>query len=148
MHTIGLYQIYRRQAMKNGCFASELIQALVVFLAGGFIYGLIEVIYRGHTHPSMFVLGGICLLWVGGFGRFFRRSPPLWTQVILGGAFITLAEFICGLIYNVRFGLHVWDYSDLPLNIMGQICPLFFFAWTALSLPAIAIERMIRQNFR
>ena len=134
--------------MKNDSFAAELTRAFVIFLAGGFIYGLIEVIYRGHTHPSMFVLGGICLLWTGGFGRFFRRSPPLWAQVILGGVFITLAEFVCGLIYNVWLGLHVWDYSKLPLNIMGQVCPLFFFAWLALSPPAIAVKRVLRRNLR
>ena len=134
--------------MRRDGFASELIQSLVIFLAGGFIYGIIEVIYRGHTHPSMFVLGGICLLWVGGAGHFFRFAPPLWLQVILGGVFITFAEFICGLIYNVQLGLRVWDYSDLPLNIMGQVCPLFFFAWIALSLPAITVERVIRWNFQ
>lgn len=134
--------------MKNGSFASEFVQALVIFLTGGFIYGIIEIIYRGHTHPSMFVLGGICLLWVGGFGHFFRRSFPLWVQVILGGTFITLAEFLCGLIYNVQLGLRVWDYSKLPFNIMGQVCPLFFFAWVALSLPAIIVERVIRRSFR
>jgi len=133
--------------MKKGSFASELVQALVIFLAGGFIYGMIEIVYRGHTHPSMFVLGGICLLWVGGSGHFFRLSPPLWVQIVLGGAFITFAEFVCGLIYNVQLGLRVWDYSDIPLNIMGQVCPLFFFAWTALSLPAIAVEHSLRRSF-
>ncbi len=129
---------------KNG-FAGELFGSLVVFLAGGFIYGAIEILYRGNTHPSMFVLGGICLLWVGGLNSFFRHTPPLWIQVLLGGAFITLAEFACGLVYNVWLGMKVWDYSKLPLNIMGQVCPMFFFAWVLLSLPAILLEDVIRR---
>ena len=28
---------------------------LSLFLVGGFIYGIIEVTYRGYTHPSMFI---------------------------------------------------------------------------------------------
>lgn len=133
--------------MERDGFAAELVRAFVIFLAGGFIYGAIEIIYRGHTHPSMFVLGGICLLWVGGFGRFLREPPPLWVQIILGGAFITLAEFLFGLIFNVWLGMKVWDYSKLPYNIMGQVCPAFFFSWVALSLPAILIERAFRASY-
>ncbi|MBO6229228.1 MAG: hypothetical protein J6O50_01560 [Ruminiclostridium sp.] len=134
--------------MREDSFAAELTRSFVIFLMGGFIYGLIEVIYRGHTHPSMFVLGGICFLWIGGFNSFFRVSPPLWLQVLLGGAFITLAEFGCGLIYNVWLGLRVWDYSKLPFNIMGQVCPTFFFSWVALSLPAILAEDLVRHALR
>lgn len=134
--------------MRRDGFVYELVQALVIFLAGGFIYGLIEVIYRGHTHPSMFVLGGISLLWVGGFGRFFRRRPPVWAQVLAGGAFITCAEFLCGLVYNVWLGMRVWDYSRIQFNIMGQVCPTFFFSWVALSLPAVIIESAFRCSFR
>ncbi|MBR5090293.1 MAG: hypothetical protein IK093_12765 [Ruminiclostridium sp.] len=130
--------------MRSDGFAAELIRALVIFLAGGFIYGAIELIYRGHTHPSMFVLGGICLLWVGGIGRFFPRPVPLWVQVLVGGAFITCAEFVCGLVYNVWLGMKVWDYSKLPGNIMGQICPTFFFSWVAISLPAVLVEGVFR----
>lgn len=128
-------------------FAEEFLQSAVIFLTGGFVYGAIELIYRGHTHPSMFVLGGICLLWVGGLDSFFRVRLPLRVQVMLGGVFITAAEFLFGLVYNIWLGMKVWDYSRLPLNIMGQVCPLFFFAWVALSLPAIMAENMIRSSF-
>lgn len=133
--------------MSRESFGYELIKSFVIFLAGGFIYGLIEIIYRGNTHPSMFVLGGLCLLWIGGAGRFFRVSVPMWLQVLLGGLFITLAEFSFGLIYNIWLGLKVWDYSKLPFNIMGQICPMFFFLWVAISLPAILIESLFRASF-
>ncbi len=133
--------------MGENSFARELLRSLVIFLAGGFIYGAVEILYRGHTHPSMFVLGGICLLWVGGLNSFFGRTPPLWVQLLLGGVFITLAEFACGLVYNVWLGMKVWDYSKLPLNIMGQVCPMFFFAWVLLSFPAIIVEDVIRRRF-
>lgn len=133
--------------MKRDGFAAQLTQAFVIFLTGGFIYGAIEILYRGHTHPSMFVLGGICLLWVGSFSALPSHPLPLWLQVLLGGVFITLAEFFCGLVYNVWLGLRIWDYSKLPLNIMGQVCPMFFFAWTALALPAILIHALLCRAF-
>ncbi len=133
--------------MRQDGFSAEFLRAFVVFLAGGFIYGAIEIIYRGNTHPSMFVLGGLCFLWVGGFNSFFSRVPPFPVQVILGGAFITLAEFFCGLIFNIGLGLRVWDYSKLPFNIMGQVCPMFFFLWLALSFPAIIAEDILRSAF-
>ena len=136
-----------RSGKAESSFAEEFIQSAVIFLTGGFVYGAIELIYRGHTHPSMFVLGGICLLWVGGLDSFFRIRLPLRVQVILGGMLITAAEFMFGLVYNIWLGMKVWDYSRLPLNIMGQVCPLFFFAWVALSLPAIMAENMIRSSF-
>ncbi len=133
--------------MSRNSFAAEMIKSFVIFLTGGFIYGLIEILYRGHTHPSMFVLGGLCLLWVGGFDSFFRRVPPLWLQIILGGIFITAAELVCGMIFNVGLGLRVWDYSKVPMNFMGQICPQFFFLWIALSLPAVLAEDLLRAAF-
>ncbi len=133
--------------MREDSFAAELVRTFVIFLAGGFIYGIIEIIYRGHTHPSMFVLGGICLVWIGGLDSFFRHSPPLFVQMLLGGLFITLAEFGCGLVMNVWLGLRVWDYSDLPYNIMGQVSPRFCALWIALSLPAVLLEDLLRSAF-
>ena len=130
--------------MRRDGMAAEMLKALVIFLAGGFIYGLVEVLFRGHTHPTMFTLGGLCLLWIGGLDSFFGQKPPLWAQELIGGAFITIAELVCGIIVNMWLGLNVWDYSDLPFNILGQVCPTFCYFWIALSLPAVYIENLLR----
>ena len=61
--------------------------------------------------------------------RFFLRC-------LCGCGIITALEFFVGLLVNKIFRLHVWDYSHLPFNIFGQICPLFSFAWFLLSFPA------------
>ncbi len=130
--------------MRRNSFAAEFVRTFVIFLAGGFIYGLLEILYRGHTHPSMFVLGGICLVWVGGLNSFFRRTPPLVVQMLLGALFITTAEFACGLIMNVWLGLRVWDYSNIPYNLMGQVSLRFCALWIGISLPAVLIEDFLR----
>lgn len=132
--------------MKTSSFTEEFFRQTVIFLAGGFIYGAIEILYRGHTHPSMFITGGLCLVWVGGLNSFFRKDIPVIAQMALGGLIITAAEFICGVIVNLGFGMEVWDYSDLPFNIMGQVCLLFLCIWFVFSLPAILIEDFIRRG--
>ena len=130
--------------MRSDSFGAEFVKAFVIFMAGGFIYGLIEVIYRGHTHPSMFVLGGICLLWIERAAGLTGRRVPLAVRMAAGGMFITAAEFVCGLIINVWLGLRVWDYSKLPMNILGQVCPMFFVAWALLSVPAAIVGGLLR----
>ena len=35
---------------------------IIVFGIGAFGYGGIEILYRGHTHPTMLFAGGIALL--------------------------------------------------------------------------------------
>lgn len=71
----------------------------------------------------------------------------IFVRCLLGAAVITSIEFGVGMLVNVELGWGVWDYSDKPLNVMGQICPLFSLGWYALSLPAFmlcsAIEKLL-----
>ena len=57
---------------------------------------------------------------------------------------ITLLEFVAGCIINLWCGLNVWDYSELPLNICGQICILFTGYWCLLSVIAIIADDWLR----
>lgn len=132
--------------MRSHSFFEEFFRQFIIFMAGGFIYGAVEILYRGHTHPSMFITGGLCLVWVGGLNSFFKRNISMPVQMIMGAFIITAAEFICGVIVNIGFGMQVWDYSDLPFNIMGQVCLLFLCIWFLFSLPAIFIEDFIRRG--
>lgn len=123
----------------------KLFEYLVIFLIGGFAYCTIELLWRGHTHPSMFILGGLCLIIVGLLNEgIFPQNFGIIPQMITGGLVITVLEFITGLIVNVGLGLNVWDYSNLPLNIMGQICLPFTIAWIFLSFVAIWVDDCIR----
>ena len=57
---------------------------------------------------------------------------------------ITGVEFVTGLIVNVWLGLKVWDYSNLPYNVLGQICLLYVFIWFFLSPLAIISDDYLR----
>ena len=124
--------------------ASNIVRYMTLWLWGGFVYYMIEIAWRGFSHPSMFITGGIAFLCIGVINNYLPwRMGFLW-QCAIGGIVITVLELIVGLIVNVWLGLGVWDYSDLPLNLWGQIVPHFTFAWMALSAVAIWLDDYLR----
>ena len=62
-------------------------------------------------------------------------------------ALATALEFITGCIVNLWLGWDVWDYSDMPGNLMGQICPQYTLLWAVLVLVAILLDDYIRWRF-
>ena len=96
-----------------------ILKRSLVFLAGGAAYFGIELLWRGRSHGSMFLLGGACFLLVGGKIAKLHRFP-LALRTVLGAGVITALELITGLLVNRNF--RVWDYRSLPYQFMGQIC--------------------------
>ena len=41
-------------------------------------------------------------------------------------------------------GLHIWDYSSLPFNLLGQICLPFTVLWFFLALLCIFVDDWLR----
>lgn len=122
----------------------EFIKLLLLFLMGGMIYFAIEVAYKGDSHFSMFITGGAAFLLIGGINCYFDRNMPLIFQMFYSAVIITLLEFISGVIVNLWLHLNVWDYSSIPLNFMGQICPRFFAIWFFVSLVGIFLDDFFR----
>lgn len=119
-------------------------KSLCLFGIGGLLYYIIEILWRGYSHMSMFILGGICFLLIGIINEKFTFEIPLWKQQIIATIIITMLEFIFGFILNVILKLNIWDYSHLPFNIMGQICLYFSILWFLLSLVAIILDDYLR----
>ena len=124
-----------------------LLKYLFLFLVGGAIYCVIELLYRGYTHPSMYILGGLCFIVCGLFNEIFEWSTPLLIQMLLSSIAITILEFITGVIVNLILHLNVWDYSNLPFNLLGQICLPFCIIWFFLSLIGIVLDDYLRYYF-
>lgn len=123
-----------------------LCRELGLFVGGGSAYYLLEVACRGYSHWSMALCGGLCL-WSIYHMNHRLKHRPLLLRATLGGGIITAVELICGALVNLTFRLGVWDYSHLPLNLLGQICLPFTLLWIALSLPICAIcSRLERQK--
>ena len=111
-------------------------------LFGGVGYGLIEVIWRGYTHPSMVVTGGLCFAMICSVnGRLAHR--PLWLRSAACAAGVTLTEFCVGILVNRVCNMGVWDYSDKWMHLLGQICPLYTAFWFGLCLAlSFALSRV------
>lgn len=122
----------------------SVVENLVLLEIGGGLYLLIELLFRGYSHWTMFFVGGLCFLLVGWINEFIPWKVALWKQMLLGGFLITLVEFLSGCLLNLFLGLNIWDYSDLPLNLLGQICLPFSLIWVGLSLVAIVLDDLIR----
>lgn len=122
----------------------QLSKHLILFLIGGSVYLCMELAFRGHSHWTMFVMGGILFLLIGAINEFIPWEMPLLEQGFLGAIIITGSEFIAGCILNLWLGLNVWDYSDVPLNIMGQICLPFSCMWVFVSMLAVVIDDLAR----
>lgn len=122
----------------------EIGKAAILFVVGGLIYMLIEVLFRGYTHWTMGIVGGLCFVIIGGINNWLPWELPIWVQGLIGMAVVTVIEFISGLILNVWLKMDIWDYSDMPLNLLGQICVPFMAAWFFVSLAAIVLDDYLR----
>lgn len=120
------------------------IKAFTLFLIGGAIYYGMEMVYRGRSHVAMVFVGGICFLICGGLNEIFTFDMPLLTQGIICAFLVTGVELISGCILNLWLGLQIWDYSNLPLNLFGQICLPFSLLWVVLSIVAIIADDYLR----
>lgn len=117
---------------------------LIIFSLGGIFYLMIEMLWRGYSHWSMFVLGGACFLIIGLINERARGKMILPLQMLIGSAAITILEFAVGYVVNIKLGLDVWSYYDMPYNIMGQVCLPYMILWFFLSLGCIFVDDELR----
>ena len=123
----------------------KLREYLTVWGFGGVTYGLVEVVTRGYTHWSMILTGGLAFLLIYIInGKLGYKS--LFLRCLIGCAIITGLEFIVGCIVNRQLNMNVWDYSERPMNILGQICPFFSLMWFLICIPANYLSSLLRRN--
>lgn len=123
------------------------MERIKVLLIGGLGYGLLEWCWRGYSHWTMMITGGICLL-------VLYEAAPRWQgdylvfRCIKGAILITCIELMVGLLVNCTLHWQVWDYSTSPGNLLGQICPLYFLLWYFLCYPLFGLISFLRKMFQ
>lgn len=117
---------------------------LILGTIGGLIYVLLELIWRGYSHWTMFLLGGTCFVLLGLINELLDWDTPLTLQMLIGCTIITVLEFITGCVVNLWLGWNVWDYSDLKFNILGQISLFSSIGWYFISLVGITLDDWLR----
>lgn len=114
----------------------------VVFLLGGVSYSLIEILWRGYTHYTMLLLGGVCFL---SLYKLFNlmKDYSLLEKCVAGAILITTLEFTVGCFVNLVFHMNVWNYSSMPFNLLGQVCLVYSTLWGFLCIPINFLTKKI-----
>lgn len=112
----------REKTKKYACWSAQ-------FHLGGACYGFLEILWRGYTHVSMLLVGGLCF-WL--LVCISKTRCNFVLKCVLGGLCVTALEFFAGCIVNLWLGLNVWDYSAEPCQFLGQVCLRFSLLWCGL----------------
>ncbi len=116
---------------------------LVLFYLGGAAYLFLEFLWRGRSHGSMFLLGGVCFRLLGWLISRFRKIP-LAVKAALGALMITGLELLTGLLVNRQYT--VWDYRNVPYQFRGQICLPFTLLWMPIALFGMWLHEQASQR--
>ncbi len=122
----------------------EPLKLLILFGTGGLLYVLFELAWRARSHWTMFVVGGACFILIGLVNEIFTFEMPLVRQMMISALVVTLVEFVSGCVINLLLGWNVWDYSEMPFNIKGQICLPFTVLWFFVSAIGIVLDDYLR----
>lgn len=123
------------------------MRKIIMFLIGSLGYGLIEILWRGRTHFSMLLAGGICFSFFGFLGNKLKKST-LFIKAIIGSCFVTFIELIFGIFFNLILKQNVWNYSSRPFNFKGQICLLYSLYWVFLGLIFIPLAQKLNNRLQ
>ena len=120
---------------------------LIIFSIGAFGYGLLEILWRGYTHWSMLCAGGISLCGLSVIAEKFKRVSKI-IKAVLGGVFITVVEFLFGVVFNILLRKNVWDYSKMPFNLYGQICAVYSLFWILISFITLPLVSVMNKKLK
>ena len=118
----------------------------LLFILGAVGYAAIEVIFRGRTHWSMMIAGGLCLILFSMVSELLSGRSIL-LKAALCAVGVTAIEFIFGVIFNIWLGMGVWDYSDRSFNILGQVCPAFTIIWAGIAIAFLPLADIINRDY-
>lgn len=121
----------------------KFLRGTILFYIGGTAYMILEFLWRGRSHGSMFLLGGLCFLLVGGGAARFQRIP-VPVRPLLGAGIITALELCTGCLVNRDHS--IWDYRDQLFQFQGQICLAFSLLWVPVSLMAMELYAITQKK--
>lgn len=125
----------------EGVFCMKrLSESLFLLGMGGCIYYGVELLFRGFSHWSMFLLGGLCFVFFYLQGSVVHWQDSLLIQTVRCMIFVVSSEFITGIIVNKWLLMDVWDYSDMPFQLFGQICLPFSVIFAGLCVMGILLS--------
>ena len=82
----------------------RMVRPLILWMIGGLIYTLLEIVTRGRSHWTMFIVGGLCFYLIGLINEVIPWEMAFWKQCIIGSFVVTGIEFVSGCIVNLWLG--------------------------------------------
>ena len=129
---------------------SDAVLSMLLWSWGGTVYFLLEVAFKTLTgHPeriswTMLVVAILLTIPVERAGEQLPWAVPLWLQALCCAALVTAVELAAGCVINLWLGWDVWDYTAMPGNLWGQICPQYSAIWWVLCLVFIPMFDWLR----
>lgn len=120
-----------------------ILKNVVLSVAGGLSYGIIELIYRQKTYYLMILCGAIAIILLDKINDYISWDMDILLQGCIGSLIITGMEFTIGNLYLMGIVPKMWDYSNVWLNYKGIICLPFSLIWILLSICAILLADAI-----
>ena len=118
----------------------------LLFIIGAVGYAAIEIIWRGRTHWSMMIAGGLCFILFSMVAEILN-GKSLLVKAAVCAVGVTAIEFIFGVVFNIWLKMSVWDYSNVPFNVMGQICPMFSILWAGVAIAFLPLADAINKSY-
>ena len=108
----------------------------IIFIISGLIYICLELLWRGHSHWTMFLCAGLCGLVMANINNnLLTFETDSRKQVLVSALCCTICEFLFGIIFNGDFT--IWDYRNTwgTIHCLGdQVNILFFGIWILISI--------------
>ena len=129
---------------------TKIFKILSIWFIIGCLYFVLEGLWRipttgGYANIVMLPIGGLCGLCLGSINQIPKfYNMKIIYQSLIGSIIITSIEFISGCILNIWLNLGIWNYSNTPFNICGQVCLLYSFLWFLICPFGIWLEDIIR----
>lgn len=126
-----------------------LLKLAFLFFMGSIFGWVLELFFRHFTSkekkwinpgfckgPYLPIYGfGLCILYLLSMGESYLPIDNLYLRkavlLLIMAVMMTVIEFIGGYIFLKYSHVRLWDYSDMPGNYLGIICPQFSLIWAA-----------------
>ena len=119
----------------------RILKYTILFYVGGMAYMFLEFAWRGRSHGTMFLLGGVCFLVLGQLAARLPGKLLVWKAVV-GAGVVTVLELMTGLAVNRDY--QIWDYRRLPFQFLGQISMVYSLLWIPACLAAMVLYPLLK----
>ena len=117
---------------------------LILFVIFGALYFGLECIWKGAaTHWTMFVVGGLMGVLIGGINEKIGWDMPVFQQCTIGMGVAIFCEAAVGIVLNILLGLDVWHYTKMAF-FWNQCSLPFCVIWFVLGSMCIFLDDWLR----